>query len=86
MYSSTESAAIGLKLTVPTESLDPSIPQAERQARDEVGLARELGVALRATLDALNVDQRQIPSDAREDFVMGMVQAITALAHVPHVE
>jgi len=69
-----------------TESLDPSVAQAEGHPPAEVGLAREVGAALRATLDALNVDQTQVPSDAREDFVMGMVQAITALVHVPYAK
>lgn len=44
-------------------------------------LAREIGAALRGALDALKLDDAKMPPDAREDFVMGMAQAIRATVH-----
>ena len=61
------------------------LPDGEDTQPDPEGtrLAREIGRALRSTLDALNVHHAQLSQDAREDFVMGKVQAITATAHIP---
>lgn len=49
----------------------------------QMRVARQLGKALRNTLDALDVDVVAMPQAGREDFVMAMVQAITATAHIP---
>jgi transcriptional regulator with XRE-family HTH domain len=48
-----------------------------------VHVAREIGEALRGVLDALDLDANRMSQEVREDFVMGMVQAFTAVALVP---
>lgn len=70
----------------------PPAAQLSRSPADEqptvdpsrIGLAQEIGTALRSVLDALELDARNMSQEVREDFVMGMVQAITAVALVPH--
>lgn len=77
-----------------TEVLEAGSQAASRHETEQVGeaegldpirarTAREIGTALRNTLDALHLDPDLMSQDVREDFVMGMVQAITATAGVP---
>lgn len=69
---------------------DPPASEAP-ESRDEeavldpmrMRLAREMGAALRGALDALDLDAHRMSQEVREDFVMGMVQAFTAVALAP---